>query len=60
MPKKPYMGNYSKPSSMKKGGAGKGAMVPPIQNDANQIAAPNTSGRFMKRGGKGARPSMKR
>lgn len=56
-----YSGNYSKRSSKggKKGNAGLGSLQPPVQSDANQIAAPNNNS-YPKHGGKNSRPSMRR
>jgi len=59
MPKKPgvfYGKNTVRNASY---GAGQGPTQAPINKDANQIATPNKSGRFMKRG-KNVHPSMKR
>jgi hypothetical protein len=67
MHKKPYTGNYRKRMSRQTGihsgtgspgGAGIGAMVPPIQSDAAQIAAPNKSSK--KTGARNSRPNMRR
>jgi len=48
MPKKLYTGSYRKRATSgtgKGGSAGIGAMMPPIQSDANQIAAPVGKGK---------------
>jgi len=61
MPKKPYTGSYRKRATSgtgKGGSAGIGAMMPPIQSDANQIAAP--VGNFKKTGSKSGRPHMRK
>jgi hypothetical protein len=61
MPKKPYTGSYKKrvPYGTGKGvSAGIGRMVPPIQNDANEIAAPTSN--FKKTGSKSGRPNLRK
>ena len=60
MPKRPYTGNYRKRMSgtKKGGGAGSGDLNPPVQSDANEIAAPHKS-QYKKAGKRGVHPNSK-